>query len=31
MLSLVRVCIAHTGRREICSIDPVPAKVFGDT
>ena len=31
MLSLVRVCILHTVRREICSIETVPDKVFADT
>ncbi len=33
MLSLVVYAIIHkhTFRREICSSDPVPAKVFADT
>ncbi len=25
------VCVLHTVRHEICSIDPVPDKVFADT
>ena len=31
MLSLVRVCIAHTDRREIFFIRPVSSKVFAKT